>query len=356
MAFNSILPILAEAQRLGASDIHVVAGNPLMMRLHGNLQPVPNIPVLDEKTIATLILQLINDTQRAHLEKDLSMNCTFAAGGVRYRMNLTLQRQGLEAVFRIIPSRIPTPEELQLPPAIAKLVDLEHGMILVTGPTGSGKSTTLASLLECINNNRPDKIVTIEDPIEFVYQSRKSFISQREVGSHTPSFAAGMRDVLRQDPDVVLVAELRDFETMLAAIQIADTGHLVMATMHATDAPQAIERIIDVFPHQQQQQVRAQLASNLRAVISQLLLPRVDGRGRVAAFEIMINSAAVATMIRQNRTHEIYNAIDMSSAEGMQSMTRALQQLIREGKIDPAYAPPAQTAPNFQTPPNRRAS
>src|SRR5258708_3369604 len=216
---------------------------------------------------------------------------------------------------------------------------MDRGLILVTGPTGSGKSTTLACLLECINQTRHDKVITIEDPIEFVYTSKESFVRQGEVGEHKPNFALALRDILRQDPDVILVGELRDYETMAAAIQIADTGHLVLATLHSSDAPQAVERIVDVFPHQQQQQVRAQLASILRAVIAQTLLPRLDTRGRVAAFEILMNTPAVASMIRQNRTHEIHSAMEMGSAEGMKSLSRSLTELVKLRIIDPSFLP-----------------
>jgi twitching motility protein PilT len=346
MSTLSIVPVLQEVMRLGASDLHVVAGNPVMMRLKGELIPVPGMPILDNSTCSMMLLQLLNDDQKALFQKELTLNMTFGTDDVRYRMNLTLQRKGMEGVFRILTNHIPTPEELHLPQSVIKLTELDRGLVLVTGPTGTGKSTTLASLLDRINTIRHGKIITIEDPIEFVYTSKNCFVSQREVGEHTPSFALGMKDILRQDPDVVLVGELRDFDTMLTAIQIADTGHLVLATMHSSDAPQAIERYIDVFPHEQQQQIRAQLAANLKAVIAQALLPRLDGKGLVGAYEIMFNNAAISTMIRHNRAHEIAGAIDMSLAEGMKSMARAVNELIKAGVIDASFGPVNPSLPN----------
>ncbi|HVO33592.1 MAG TPA: PilT/PilU family type 4a pilus ATPase, partial [Elusimicrobiota bacterium] len=239
---------------------------------------------------------------------------------------------------RVIPSRIPSPEELMLPPVVTSLTELHRGLVLVTGPTGSGKTTTLASLINIINQKRRANIVTIEDPIEFIYSNRSSVVSQREIGLHSPSFASALKYVLRQDPDVVLIGELRDFETIAAALTVAETGHLVFATLHTVDAAQSIDRVIDVFPSRQQQQVRTQLAGVLKAVIAQTLIPRSREGGRVAAREIMIVTPAVANLVRQGKTHELYSAIEMGANHGMISLDRSLDDLVKRGLIDSSEA------------------
>ncbi|OGR89662.1 MAG: hypothetical protein A3J70_05250 [Elusimicrobia bacterium RIFCSPHIGHO2_02_FULL_61_10] len=337
-----LITILKEAIRQGASDVHIAADSQTMIRVNGELQPLTQIPPLDGATVAAMMGRILTDAQRARFEKELNVDCTFGLDTMRFRMSVTVQRHGMEAVIRMFNNQIPLPEELYLPPAVVGLTELKRGLVLVTGPAGSGKSTTIASLLERINQTRRCKIITVEDPIEFLHASKNSFISQREIGQHAPNFDIAMRNILRQDPDVVLVGEMRDYETIAAAIQIADTGHFVLATLHSLDAPQAVERIVDVFPGHQQQQIRVQLAIILRAVIAQLLLPRMDGNGRVAAFEVMINTQAVATMIRQGRTHEIYSAIEMGSSDGMKSMSRSLTELATKGLIDKRFLPTGQ--------------
>jgi twitching motility protein PilT len=338
MATN-ILDILNHAITVGASDVHVVADCPVLVRINGELSAISNVPPINTEGCTEIISQLLTETQKARFEKEWSADTTCTVSEVRFRVNVSLQRQGLEIVFRLIQNHVPTPEELMLPPSVIKLADLKRGLVLVTGPTGSGKSTTLACLLERINQTRRSKIITIEDPIEFVHASKKSFVSQREIGQHTPNFEVALRSILRQDPDVVLLGEMRDYETIAAAIQIADTGHLVLATVHSVDAPQAVERIIDAFSGNQQEQVRAQLGAILRGVVAQTLLPRLDGKGRVAAFEVMINTPAISTMIRQGRTHEIYNAIEMGINEGMRSLSRSLQEMAKAGLIDHSFVP-----------------
>ena len=246
---------------------------------------------------------------------------------------LALARTGLQICFRVIPIQIPSPDELLMPQSIIDLADLRHGLVLVTGQAGAGKSTTLACLLNLINQRRSANIMTVEDPIEFIYPQRRCLVTQREIGPHTPNYESALRDVLRQDPDVVMLGEMRDLETISAAITVAETGHLVYATLHSYDAPSAVDRIIDVFPARQQQQIRIQLAGVLKAVVTQTLIPSKTG-GRVAGWEILIVTQAVSNLIRQSRTHEIASAIEMSSGQGMVSMERSIQEMVRAGLVD----------------------
>jgi twitching motility protein PilT len=254
-------------------------------------------------------------------------------GLARFRINAFLQANGVEAVMRVIPSKIPTPEEIGLTPAMTELTNLDSGLILVTGQTGSGKTTTIAALLELINQSSSSNIVTIEDPIEFVFKSKQSVFRQREVGQQTKSFAAALRSALRQDPDVILVGEMRDLETIQLAITAAETGHLCFATLHTVNAPSTIDRIIDVFPPSQQEQIRVQLASTLKAVISQTLLPLREEQGRVAARELMVSTPAISHMIRDGKTHMIYNSIETGGKYGMLSIDKALAALVRQGIV-----------------------
>jgi len=329
-----LLPILKAAALKDCSDIHLVIGKPPMGRVDGEIKALEGFPVLDADASKTMIFGLLSDVQRARFDSEWELDFSVAVEGVaRFRANILLQKTGVEAVFRIIANKIPTPEEIALPPIIADLANLPRGLVLITGPTGSGKSTTLACLLNQINEKRHGHILTIEDPIEFVYENKNCVVRQREIGMHTKSFDAALRHALREDPDVVLIGEMRDLETISAALTMAETGHLVLGTLHTTDAVQTIDRIIDVFPSHQQQQVRTQLSSVLKAVVCQALLPRIGGKGRVAAREIMFVNQAVANMIREGKNHQIYGVIDTGARAGMNSLDKALAELVRKGQV-----------------------
>jgi len=328
-----IFEILKTSVAKNASDIHLTPGKPPMNRINGEMLPL-NLPALSSIDIKTMIYALLGNEQQVLFEQKWELDTSFQLQQIsRFRVNLLRQKDGLGAVLRIIPATIPDPVDLRLPQNITDLTKLNSGLVLVTGATGSGKSTTLASLLGMINRERKGHIITVEDPIEYVYESGNCVVTQREVGTHTHSIAESLRHILRQDPDVVLIGEMRDLETISAAITIAETGHLVFATLHTNDAAQTVDRIIDVFPPHQQQQVRMQLSVALRAVISQQLLPRKDGKGRVAARELMFNVPAISNLIREGKTHLIYNAIETGTKLGMVSMDRALHHLIKEGMI-----------------------
>lgn len=326
--------ILKAAVTKGASDIHMVIGKPPMIRLRGSVASMDEFPVLTAEESKRLIYSILFDAHKSKFEETMELDCSFAIPGVsRFRVNVLMQKNGVEAVLRVISSKIPNATDLGLQPAIIQLADSPRGLILVTGPTGSGKSTTLASLIDIINQKRAEHILTIEDPIEFVYENKNCIIRQREVGEQTRSFAGALKTALRQDPDVVLIGEMRDLETIGAALSIAETGHLVFGTLHTTDAPQTIDRIIDVFPPHQQQQVRVQLSTSLKAVVSQTLIPKADGVGRVAAREIMIVTPAISNLIREGKTHQIYSAIETGAKFGMISLDRALVNLVNLGQI-----------------------
>lgn len=326
--------ILKTAVQRGASDIHMVIGRPPMLRLRGSVTPIDEYPVLTADESKRLIYSILNDEQKKKFEATMELDCSFAIPEVsRFRVNVLLQKNGVEAVLRIISSKIPTAQELALTPSILQFAELPRGLVLVTGPTGSGKSTTLACLLNLINQKRREHILTIEDPIEFVYESQNCIVRQREVGEQTKSFTNALKTALRQDPDIVLIGEMRDLETISAALTIAETGHLAFGTLHTTDAAQTVDRIIDVFPPHQQQQVRVQLSVTLKGVVSQTLLPRSDGAGRVAAREIMVVTPAISNLIREGKTHQIYSAIETGGKFGMVSLDRALVQLVQEGTV-----------------------
>jgi len=330
-----LVQILKQAVSSGASDIHLVIGKPPMMRVDGVIQEVPGFPVLNGDESKRLIYSILYEEQRARFEDNWELDCSFAVTGfARFRVNVLLQKNGVEAVMRVISSKIPTPEQLRLNDAIIRMSELPRGLVLVTGATGSGKSTTLAALMELVNQRRPDHILTVEDPIEFVYESKKCIIRQREVGQNTKSFANALRGALRQDPDVILIGEMRDLETISLAITAAETGHLCFGTLHTKDAPSTIDRIIDVFPPHQQTQIRVQLAVALQGVVSQALLPRADGSGRVAAREIMVSTPAVSNLIREGKTHMLYQAIDTGAKAGMMSMDQALCNLVKQGLVE----------------------
>lgn len=329
-----LIDALKAVVQQGGSDLHLVIGQPPMIRLDGELQPMPQFPVLTPDDSKRMIYTLLSDEQRAAFEKNWELDFSVAVEKVaRFRANVLLQKNGVEAVLRVISNRIPTPDEIGLLPVVTELANLPRGLVLVTGPTGSGKTTTLACLINLINQKYHNHVLTLEDPIEFIYENKMSVFRQREVGSHCHSFAAGLKHALRQDPDVVLIGEMRDLETISAALTMAETGHLVLATLHTTDAAQTVDRIIDVFPAHQQQQVRIQLASVLKAVICQTLLAKHGGKGRVAAREIMFVTPAISNLIREGKTHQIYGAIDTGARVGMISLDRALLDLAKKGTI-----------------------
>lgn len=314
----------------GASDLHITAGAPPMLRIDGVMTPTEYEKLRPEIT-QQLIYSILTDEQKEKFEKDNELDISFGVEGVgRVRMNVFQQRGSVASVMRNIPSKIRSFDDLKLPPVIKDLVKLPKGLVLVTGPTGSGKSTTLAAMLDWINSNHQSHIITIEDPIEYVHAHKACIVNQREVGTDTHSFATALKYALRQDPDVILVGEMRDLETINAALTIAETGHLVFATLHTVDAIQTINRIIDVFPSGQQQQVRAQISFVLNGVISQQLLPVAHSSGRVVALEVLIPTPAVRNLIREEKIHQIYSAMQTGTESGMQTMNQALYELYKK--------------------------
>ena len=330
----TIEELLKKAGNFGASDIHLTVSSPPVFRIDGELKAVGN-EILTKEHIHSYISKILTDEQyRLFTEKGES-DLSFGLPGLgRYRINVFLQRDNPGMVIRIIPLVIKTPEELGLPPALVNFASLHRGLILVTGPTGSGKSTTLASLINLINHNRSAHIITIEDPIEFLHSHKKCLVNQRELGQDTQSFSNALRAALRQDPDIILVGEMRDLETIAMAVTAAETGHLVFSTLHTNDAPQAIDRIIDVFPPHQQGQIRVQLASVLQGIVAQQLFPlHNNNRGRVAAYEVLVATTAVRNMIREGKTHQIKNIIQTSSQMGMITMEKAVENLVKRGLV-----------------------
>ena len=328
-----MIEILKAAVEAGASDIHIVVGRPPMIRKRGKVQPMAGYSPINNDDAQMLVYSLLYDDQKLLFEETKELDCSYGLPGLgRFRVNALQNKNGMGAVLRIISSEIPTPEQVGITEAIRGFAHLSKGMVLVTGPTGSGKSTTLACLVEMINQEREEHILTVEDPIEFVYEGKKSIITQREVGVHTNSLHAALKSSLRQDPDVVLIGEMRDLETIHAALTMAETGHLVFGTLHTTDAPQSIDRIIDVFPPFQQQQVRMQLSVALQGIVCQQLLPRLDKPGRIAAREVLICTPAVQNLIREGKTHQIYSALELGQKFGMISLDKHLNQLVAEGK------------------------
>lgn len=325
--------LLEEVIKKKASDLHLQVGLPPMLRVDGALVAVTGGTVLNEESVEALVFAILDDEQKQILLKDKEFDFSFAFGDLgRFRVNAFHERGNIAAALRLIPNEITTIEQLGLPPIISKFADYPRGLVLVTGPTGSGKSTTLAALIHKINAEKAVHIVTIEDPIEFTHKSNKSVIVQREVHYDTFSFSAALRSSLRQDPDVVLLGEMRDLETIASAITIAETGHLVFATLHTNGAAQSIDRMIDVFPPHQQPQIRAQLSNILMGICSQRLVPTIGG-GRIAAAEVMVATPAVRNIIREGKTHQLEAVIQTGSEHGMQSMDKTLVNLIHAGTI-----------------------
>jgi twitching motility protein PilT len=326
--------LLDEVLERGASDLHITAGSPPVVRVHGSLEPLEQYPKLVPDQIRRMIYGILTQKQRERLETEMELDISYSLPGkARFRVNVYFQRDAIGAAFRMIPFEIKPVDALGLPSHLVDLARLPRGMVLVTGPTGSGKSTTLASLVDVVNTERPCHIMTVEDPIEFLHRHKRAVVNQRELGQDTHSFASALKHVLRQDPDVILVGEMRDLETISTALTAAETGHLVFATLHTQDAPQTMDRVIDVFPPHQQQQVRVQLAATIQAVVTQQLVPTLDGEGRIAACEILIATPAVRNLVREAKIHQIYSAMQAGARFGMQTMDQALADLVRSRKI-----------------------
>jgi twitching motility protein PilT len=333
-----IADLLIQTKEKGCSDLHISAGSPPMYRLHGDLTPIEPSP-LTRDGVHRMIYEILNDDQRRMFEENRDLDFAIELGDVaRFRVNVFNQRNGEGAVFRVIPTQIRTFQELGLPEVVAALSSRENGLVLVTGPTGSGKSTTLAAMIDYINAHYKKHIITLEDPIEFVHKTKGCLVNQREIGPHTKSFASALRAALREDPDVILVGEMRDLETISLALTAAETGHLVFGTLHTKSAPKTIDRVIDAFPPAQQQQIRVQLSEALQGVVSQLLLPTKDKKGRVAALEIMVATIAIRNLIREGKTHQMPSSIQTGTQLGMQSLEQALKNLVMQGRVDKAHA------------------
>jgi twitching motility protein PilT len=331
VAMHDLLTIMIDR---GASDLHITTGIHPMIRLHGKLIPLNEFDILKPAETQRLAYSVLNEGQKQKFEEDNELDLSFGIQGLaRFRCNVYRQRGAVAAAIRVIPIKIRTFNELHLPPIVEQLAERPKGLILVTGPTGSGKSTTLAAMIDKINSERHDHIMTIEDPIEFVHQHKKCLVNQREVFSDTQSFKNALKYILRQDPDVVLVGEMRDLETVQAALTIAETGHLTFGTLHTNSCAQTINRIIDVFPTTQQGQVRAQLSMVVEGVLSQQLIPTTDGRGRAMALEIMVTTPAIRNLIREEKIHQIYSSMQAGQKFGMQTMNQALADLVQKRRI-----------------------
>ncbi|TFB73777.1 type IV pilus twitching motility protein PilT [Cryobacterium glaciale] len=316
----------------GASDLHISGGAPPSIRVDGALRPIVGWDRWSPEKVATALGSILTPTQREEFDKELELDFAYTIDGTRFRVNFYQQRNTVGGAFRLIPNEIKSLPELGIPASVARFAHLPRGLVLVTGPTGSGKSTTLAALVDLVNRTRADHIVTVEDPIEFIHEAKKSMISQREVGQDTHSFASALKHVLRQDPDVILIGELRDLETISVALTAAETGHLVFSTLHTQDTAQTIDRIIDVFPPHQQAQVRAQLAATLRGVLCQTLVRKIGG-GRVVATEILVTTAAISNLVREGKTHQIASALQSGRTQGMHTMDQHLAELVDAGLI-----------------------
>jgi len=330
MEIKELLVITKEED---ASDLHLNVGVPPVLRINGKLEKL-NLPELTPQNTHEMIYSILDERQKADFEKYGELDLSYELANVaRFRVNVFKHRLGEGAAFRLIPEKIKTLSDLGLPSILSDFTEKDKGLVLVTGPTGSGKSTTIAALIDIINKKKYVNIITIEDPIEFIHSHKNCLVSQREIGSHTKSFASALRNALREDPDVILVGEMRDLETISMALTAAETGHLVFSTLHTISAAETVERIIDVFPPHQQNQVRMQLAGSLQGIIAQTLLPTLDDTGRVAALEIMIANPAIRNLIREGKTHQIPSTIQISKKDGMQSLDQSLKDLVMENKI-----------------------
>jgi twitching motility protein PilT len=330
--------LLAFVVKNKASDLHLSSGLPPMIRVHGDIRRI-NVPPLEHKDVHGMVYDIMSDGQRKFYEENLECDFSFAVPNLaRFRVNAFVQQRGAAAVLRTIPSKVLTLDELKCPKIFVEIADQPRGIVLVTGPTGSGKSTTLAAMVNHINETEQGHILTIEDPIEFVHESKKSLINQREVGPHTLSFSNALRSALREDPDVILVGEMRDLETIRLALTGAETGHLVFGTLHTSSAAKTIDRVVDVFPASDKEMVRAMLSESIRAVISQTLLKTKDGSGRVAAHEIMIGTPAIRNLIRENKIAQMYSAIQTGRNIGMQTLDQNLQELVQRSVVSSGEA------------------
>lgn len=322
----------------GASDLHITSGAPPFLRLHGRMMPL-NYKELNSQEVQGLLFEILTEKQKKSFVEKWELDCAYTLQGVaRFRCNVFMQRKGLAGVFRIIPEKIKSAQELNIPQGILDLLDCDRGLILVTGPTGSGKSTTLAAMIHEINLSSESHIITVEDPIEFVHQNIKCIVNQREVGSHTKSFANALKAALREDPDIILVGELRDLETISLALTAAETGHIVFGTLHTNNSAKTIDRIIDVFPSGQQSQIRTMLSESLRGIVAQTLFSRADGQGRIAAYEILRNSKAIANLIREGKIHQIPSALQTGTSLGMITFEKYIEDLVKKGKVSSADA------------------
>jgi twitching motility protein PilT len=331
--------LLSALLEVGGSDLHITAGAPPTVRVHGELEALPNYPKLSPRSLQGMIYAILPQKLRERFEQELELDMSYSLPGkARFRVNVYQQRDAIGAAFRLIPFEIKSLEQLGLPAVVADLARFPRGFVVVTGPTGSGKSTTLAGMVDVVNTERAGHIMTVEDPIEFLHKHKKCIVNQREVGADTQGFGQALKHVLRQDPDVILVGEMRDLETISTAITAAETGHLVFATLHTQDAPQTIDRIIDVFPPHQQQQVRVQLATTLQGVVTQQLIQTADGQGRVVSSEVLVATPGIRNLIREGKVHQIYSAMQAGGRYGMQTMDMSLAAHVKAGRVSQQMA------------------
>ena len=331
---TSVDDLLEQVVVRGASDLHLTVGCEPVVRVNGRLERLDEFARLSPEDTQRMLYRILSTEQQKHFEVKRQIDISYSIPGLaRFRVNVYFQRESLGAAFRLIPAELKTLETLGLPPVLKEFTTKPRGLVLVTGPTGSGKSTTLAAVIDEINRTRDDHIMTIEDPIEFLHRHKRCIVNQREIGPDATSFADALRGALRQDPDVILLGEMRDLETIGTALTAAETGHLVFATLHTQDAPSTVDRLIDVFPAAQQEQIRVQIAATLQGIVTQTLLPTVDGKGRVAALEILLPDDAVRNLIRQAKVEQIYSVMQTNTSRGMQTLEQAMLELVRQGKI-----------------------